>query len=364
MQKSRPQRLGSQLLLTLIISASVCVSSANAIPAKAQTGSVLEWVKLNEPNENAFTFEVPKNWSSSSGVGRRPGAPMGIPWLSAASGDGATKLFVGPPALPRFVLPGGFLREGQSAPGSAGGTVCMRFQTGQEFAASYGPKLLPQNCSNVKLELSKDEPEIAAKANNYMGAQRAASNSVGSAKFSYDLAGEKKIAEFIVQTLLMPGAGRMPGSWVVVNVWGYNTIPGKDESARQTLDHVKASLLPDPQWAASQMRAMNEQAAQNSAMLQQQAGQASAMLKQQADSNQALLNARHAQGMQAIQNVGARAKAQADSDAQWHSNAMVNHYGQMAVKDNNNYHEVLMIQNKHLEWSPDLHANVAVPNGY
>jgi hypothetical protein len=66
--------------------------------------------------------------------------------------------------------------------------------------------------------------------------------------------------------------------------------------------------------------------------------------------------------MNNIQAIGDRGRAQAQADAQWHSNAMVNHYAQMAVKDNNNYHQVLEIQNKHLEWSPTLQRNVEVQN--
>jgi ATP/maltotriose-dependent transcriptional regulator MalT len=66
--------------------------------------------------------------------------------------------------------------------------------------------------------------------------------------------------------------------------------------------------------------------------------------------------------MNNIQATGDKARAQSQADAQWHSNAMVNHYAQMAVKDNNNYHQVLEIQGRHLEWSPTLQRNVEVQN--
>jgi hypothetical protein len=145
-------------------------------------------------------------------------------------------------------------------------------------------------------------------------------------------------------------------------MWGYRAKAGDEMAAHALMEHIKMTLKIDPQWASQQMTTMRNAASQNMAALNQLQQQEGAMLKQQADASQAMLNARHQQSMQALQSTANRANAQAQYDADWHKNQMVNHYAQMAVKDNNNYHEVLMIQNKHLEWDPVLHGNVAVPN--
>jgi hypothetical protein len=229
----------------------------------------------------------------------------------------------------------------------------MPYQTGVEYVQNFGQKMLPAGAQNVKLENIKDEPELAAKMTARVGTPGVVV-SVGTARYSFVQNGVPKIASVTMQVLR-----NSVGNWSEMNANAYYAPPADENEVESVYSHARTTLKGNPAWVASKM---DKSAAQASAVLKQQNDFGNAMLKQQADSSNQYLQTAHEQGMQRLDAIGERSRQQAQADADWHKNAMVNHYAQMAQKDNNNYHEVLMIQNKHLEYSPELQRNVAVPN--
>ena len=353
----------SALVFSLCCAATSTGIKALAAPTSTSGATTTNWSQVAETTEHAFTVDIPAGYTLESGVGRHPGAAMAHPWFTTSSADGATTISLGLPPISNFTLPGRFMQEGQSKQLPAGLLTCAHFMTGQEYLSTYGTSLLPVGATDIVMQGSQDEPEWAAKAQSFLGPNCRSTVSVGSARYSFALNGEPKSKTIAIQTMLNPGQfPGMPSNWSVVSMWGCYTRKGNESQAQAMADHVRHSFRIDKQWVEKQCAAIQQAGAQMMALGQQMNEAQSAALRQQAASNQALLNARHQAGMETLQTQGniARMRAQAQSD--WHSHEMVNHYAQMAAKDNNNYHEVLMIQNKHLEWDPTLHGNVAVPN--
>ncbi len=343
--------LAALMLLPLI------ALSSSEVRAAATT----EWTTFHEPTENAFSTEIPRGWRAEGGTARRT-ASSANPWLKATSADGVTTIFSGDPSIPKFRLPGGLGgREGNTFNGPGGTVVATHYQTGKEFAASYGAHLLPPGAENVSLVQSQDEPAVEQRTRQKIGQALLSPISAGSALFSYDLHGQKEAAEIVVQTMLM-NANSPTGSWSVFDIHGFQTRAGNEAQARAVVEHMRTSYAPNPEWGAAMMKAINDEGAMGSAMLQQQHQQFMQWSQNQTQQFNQRAAVQHQQSMNQIQAIGDRSRAQAQSDAQWHADQMVKHYGQMAVKDNNNYHQVLEIQGKHLEYVPDLHGSVAVPN--
>jgi hypothetical protein len=353
--------------LFLSLALSLCLSGTSSgtagFAAPAPSPSATQWNQIAEESEHAFTVEIPSNFVIQSGVARRPGTAMGLPWFNTTSPDGKTTIFLGTPANSYFTLPGRFMQDGQTRPIPTGQLICSHFLTGQEYVCKYGPSLLPAGATNIVMQSAQDEPEWTAKVQNFIGTNTGAKVSVGSAKFTFMLNSEAKSETIAIQTMLSPGPNpAFPGNWSVVNMWGCCTKPGEESNALAMAEHVRHSFKIDHQWGDRQLAAIQQAGARGMAMLQQMNQVQNAALRQQAASNQAMLNASHQAGMERMQTQGNIANMRAQAQSDWHSHQMVNHFAQMAAKDNNNYHEVLMIQNKHLEWDPTVHGNVEVPN--
>jgi len=351
---------GFSMVRKLIITLAALMLIPLSVSASSGAKSAVDWTSYHEPSENAFTAEIPKGWQVQAGTARRT-ASVATPWLRATSVDGLTTIFQGDPSIPKFVLPGTYPSspEGKSITGPGGTTVVARYQTGKEFASTYGPHMLPAGCESVKLLQSQDEPKLE-QLTHQKNPGLTASISAGSALFSYDLHGRNEVAEIVAQSMLTPmGTG---GNWGVFDIHGFQTRSGNELQARGLVEHMHTTMTVNPEWMASMMKARNAEASQFSSMLQQQNQQFTQWSRNQTQQFNQRMNVQHTQAMNTIQAIGDRGRAQAQADAQWHADAMVNHYAQMAAKDNNTYKQVLQIQGKHLEWSPDLQRNVEVPN--
>ncbi|MBV9523418.1 MAG: hypothetical protein JO010_11525 [Alphaproteobacteria bacterium] len=128
------------------------------VPARAEQGQpvaavpVVEWTRFVDPNEGAFSLDVPQGWKNAGGTVRRNALQV---WLyeTSVSPDGDTLMTINDPNSVSYVIPtpllaaGGFV-EG-SLYGGGGGTqyVVARYKSGAEFAVSYGLQALPRLCA-------------------------------------------------------------------------------------------------------------------------------------------------------------------------------------------------------------------------
>jgi len=241
--------------------------------ADSATGQVA-FVTWREPNENAFTIDVPKGWVVSGGM-RRLSPVDARPGVQIVSPDGAIRLFLGDVDVAPFreldpILQSMGAREGMVYAGSP----IARYQDGAQFAAHYpGWKLCPQP-RIVQSGLLRQESETlnaqVAQFGRKMGV--AAGASVGEAIFRC-----RDAEGFVMATTLYtrPLAGQGVSGWFVYQLAGFTTRdPNQGYFAKYVLSAMLASLKTNPAWDA--------RAAQTAGQYAQQAMQISNAVTQTA----------------------------------------------------------------------------------
>ena len=100
----------------------VLAAALAAAPACAQAADAT-WVQFADPTENAFALEVPQGWTVKGGV-KRFSSVVATLWVTAASPDGATQVFIGDPAITPFMIPKNGQAEGTALPSFNAAVAC------------------------------------------------------------------------------------------------------------------------------------------------------------------------------------------------------------------------------------------------
>jgi hypothetical protein len=239
--------LSASALLTLSLSA-VALQTPAATPKNIEVEGV-SWTTFHDPNEHAFSVDVPAGWKVEGGLVRR-GPVDTSTFLRALAPDGALMILMGDPA-PAFFHTPGF----GAAPGA------QPYRSGKDFARSYGESALPALCTNVAFESSADRQDIAS--GPLAKAVPGSHYEAGEALFNCVHNGKPTRAYIIAGTYLYKSPlANMPG------LWGTNLLDGciapadRMDKARKILLHMFLSARNDPQWVREQ-QARVDQATRN-----------------------------------------------------------------------------------------------------
>src|SRR4051794_10217802 len=228
--------------------------------ARSQEGQV-QWQRVTDPNERAFTVEVPVGWHVEVGVVRRNGIDP-RPVITMRSADRAISLFYGDHRIPVFTAPNEMLaargfEEGMLyAPAPGMRTLVAKYQTGAEFAVKWGTERVGRDCQDVKTVQVRDLPE----ANQILdfgyardGVLRL-SNESGEVSFSCNLRGAPAAAYVFAttqQTSMSLMFTQNVGWWL--DLWaGFVATKDRAGEATEVLTQVVNSLSLDPSWIAAQ----------------------------------------------------------------------------------------------------------------
>jgi hypothetical protein len=202
------------LLLHLCSCAAIAQAGAGhpvpAIPV------VNQWQSFSDPNEGAFQLEVPKGWKIVGGT-RRWNALQYRNWVSASSPDGNTILGISDPNELSYVAPSQMLMASGFRIGSiydgGGGTryIVAPYQSGVQFAVSWGQRKLASLCTSVKVTSQRERPDISQQINAY-SRSFGVTHDVGEATFSCSKSGMAMSAYAFTSTTMIGGGGQ-GGIW-------------------------------------------------------------------------------------------------------------------------------------------------------
>jgi hypothetical protein len=216
---------------------------------------VVVFGQFTDPNEAAFTVNVPRDWKVSGGTARRSAVDVRHV-LRATSPDGGIEVFLDDPSIVPRQTPNGMmaqmgLREGQVIQGAWGGPLMIqRYRAGQEYARDYATlKVCPAQftgggvLAEETAKISREAAALAATVPNM-----AARASAGDAYFR---CGE----EFgYVMATTVEASPRMGGGvsiWGVLQMAGVKVKKSDDVAlAMYILHNMTASFKIDPQWQA------------------------------------------------------------------------------------------------------------------
>jgi hypothetical protein len=229
-------------------------TGGRTVPGKpAQIG--ITYRSFEDPNEGAFTVEVPAGWEVSGGAARRSSVEV-HPQLEVLSPSGDVRLFVGGDDRRTYALPNptltatGFPEGSEYSPGYGVAFVVRRYASGREYGAEHAERSL--GCERLELTGGGDRPDLAAELgaiyqeNGYV----TQTLEVGELEFRCD---NSPRGGYIFAGTLATESGGL-GIWTVEHLHGYRSEPGSEALAKEVLKHIVSSFRLNPDWVASQQQ--------------------------------------------------------------------------------------------------------------
>lgn len=247
------------LYAALVCSALAATPGSHASPASHPVAAlpvVQHWLTYSDPQEDAFSIEMPRGWKLSGGTARR-NALQYRGWALAISPDGSTILAANDPSEPSYVAPNPMLamagfRIG-SVYGGGGGTVYLvePYRTGQQYAALWGRRKLARECNDIRLVNARARPEVAQQINVYSRPYGIV-HDAGEATFQCNKGGVAMTAYVFVSTTDIAFPGYQGGIWYADTIAAFLSPTPVSGIAAGLLAHMVKSVRVNPAWVQRQ----------------------------------------------------------------------------------------------------------------
>jgi hypothetical protein len=258
--------------------------------ASRQTGGhassgPLTYVNWSDPQEGAFTIQVPKGWQVAGGAFHLTATDVRSS-VNMISPDGQMRIFIGDVNISGFIEPSqmlayaGMREGGQYGLGDGTKLEIRRYMTGQQFARYYAQNQLGSQCSGVQVESNNDRQDLTAPLLQEARSSGAANVRItaGDVVFSYSGENGTVHGHIYASSEYVPSAhGAL---WNIPSVNGYLAAPGRQQEAESILQHVVQSKHVDPQWKARAKQIANNAVAADDARSQQIQARARAAIQE------------------------------------------------------------------------------------
>jgi hypothetical protein len=217
----------------------------------------VNWVRWQDPKENAFSIEVPAGWKVNGGLFRF--APLDTrPAWEAVSPDGQIRITGGDPQLGPFTEPNqvlamaGFREGSEYSPGYGLRYIVRRYVPGAPFVREYVAARAPQFCTGLAITDNRDRSDADAAINviyqryGTMGVMMQIHS--GEVSFTCNRQGRAMAGYYFASTLRTQSAGMPGGLWLAQNLCGYLAPRDQAQLAQSIAKHIVESGKPNPQW--------------------------------------------------------------------------------------------------------------------
>jgi hypothetical protein len=231
-------------------------SAGRGAPARPS----VTFVPFQDPNEGAYSLDVPQGWRVSGGLVRK--APVDVrSQVLAASPDNQIQLRIGDADLPPFTVPTPLLaqtgfREGSwYSPGYGVQMQVFRYLGGEQFAAFWVNTKVSGACGNLKMVGGRPLPQTVQAMNAIMA--RHGSGYVRQRLDAGDVAfrcqqGPMPMAGYLFVATLATGTADGAGTWNVDQLQGYLAATERAGEAQAILAHMVESVRLNPAWVRMQ----------------------------------------------------------------------------------------------------------------
>jgi hypothetical protein len=198
-----------------------------------------QWTQFQDPNEHAFTIDVPAGWKTEGGMLRRSAVDLSM-FLRVLSPDGSVLLLLGDPGPAYF-----------PEPGLGSGPRARPPMSGMAYARQYVQQSMGGLCSGLTFEKGNDRPDLSTGKLTQMTAL--AQHSAGDALFSCTHGGKPVKAYMVALTYrYAPLVRGVPRTWGVGLLAGCIAPADRVIPSTQLIVHMLQSAHLDPQWAKTQ----------------------------------------------------------------------------------------------------------------
>jgi hypothetical protein len=241
--------------LRLVTCVPFCLFALSIADALAATAPAiprgLAWEAFTDPNEKAFTVDVPRGWSVKGGTFRMGFSDARL-MVDMTSPDGRINVRLGDVAVPTYVLPvPNHEREGETYDlGAQAQMVVARYRSGPEYVVRYSHARFRELCRNPA-GVPAGEPLTLAN----LVPDTVAPDESSSGQISYRCA--PAAAAGVEQSAIAYAWARTA---LFKSLWGVGPLasfyaPGDQaDMARTVLRHSWQSLTLNPQWKEYQKR--------------------------------------------------------------------------------------------------------------
>lgn len=213
----------------------------------------LRFQRWSDPQEGAFSFEVPVGWQVQGGT-MRPYAGTGVvSQVTIASPDGSVRVQFSDYNLPlTFVEPNSTLASlgyGEGSRPSASSMV-LRYMNGSNFSGFYVAQVLQQRCSRLSWTRKAEYPDYVRQQNQLLmqnGMQPFSAYSAGDINFKCQAGGKLLVGYQFAETYAnnYQGTGN---AWAVRQTYGYIATPERASLADAVMTRALSTNQINPQW--------------------------------------------------------------------------------------------------------------------
>ena len=212
-------------------------------------------MRWTDPQEGAYSLEVPRGWRVQGGTVRPNGGTGALSQTLLSSPDGRVSIRIGDVGLPTsFMLPSDSLASlgyGEGSRPSSGSQV-LRYLPGADFAAYYVQQTVSGLCSDLKRTGGNSYPDYVRRLPT-LQYLRPAAYDAGDLFFSCRSA-QGTLAGYAYAETYASSYGSTGSAWAVTRLQGYTAPPAQSTLALAVLTHALATLHVNPQWFAGESR--------------------------------------------------------------------------------------------------------------
>jgi len=223
----------------------------------------VQYVKFTDPNEQAFTLDVPQGWQTRGGTARRASVDL-VHALQTVSPDGRIQIQFNDPNIPAFALPNqvlafsGFPEGSWYSPGYGVRNLVKRYVPGGQFLAEYLQQNYKPRVEQFEFVSQTERPDIVADFNRIYAQFQSYgvqfSQHAGEAAFRFQRNGEPYVGfgTCLTQVVYMPSMGG--GNWNVAMLLVYTSPEAEADFVQEIFSRMFKSIQWNPQWLASQQQ--------------------------------------------------------------------------------------------------------------
>jgi len=250
----------------------------------ASTGPVT-YVNWSDPQEGAFTIQVPKGWQVAGGAFHLTATDVRSS-VTMISPDGQMRISIGDANISGFTEPSqllayaGLREGGQYGLGDGTKLEIRKYMTGQQFARYYAQNRLGSQCSGVQVESNNDRQDLTAPLLQEARNSGAANVRITAGDVVFSCSGKSGTVHGHIYASSEYVPSPHGALWNVPSVNGYIAAPGRQQEAESILQHVVQSRRVDPQWKARAKQISDNAVAADNARSQQFQARARAAIQE------------------------------------------------------------------------------------
>jgi hypothetical protein len=243
------------------------------------------YVNWSDPQEGAYTLQVPRGWQVSGGAYRLSATDIRNS-ATMISPDGQMRIFIGDTNIGAFIEPKqafayAGMREGSyQTLGDGTRLEIRRFMTAAQFARNYAQNLLASQCSAVQVESGGDRQDLLPAFSQAIREDELTSAQTTAGDAAFSCAGKSGQLHGHVYAIIMRISSGPSTLWYAYRLYGYIAAPQSQQAAEGVSRQVMLSMRIDAQWRQREKQIANNAVAADNARAQQIQARARAAIQE------------------------------------------------------------------------------------